>query len=139
LVKKKLVKLAKEQEMALETLKDVTEIGGFKVLAKRPKDKGETDWALFDEQRKEKPIYIDHDVNMISFRIQDGPIKENGVNGCQVDTLLHTALVIIRGLNRKFPSTDNDIAIAKIGSALVALDRRKNERIARGVEGRSLK
>ena len=130
------MKIAKEQEMALETLRNLTEIGGFKVLAERPTcDQGIVDWDLFDKQRKASPIYIDHDVNTVSFRIQDGPIKENGVNGAQVDTLLHTALLMIKGLNRKFPSIDNDIAIAKIDSALVALDQRKNERTARGVEG----
>jgi len=126
--------------MALETLKDVTEIGGFKVLTKRPMDsQGIVDWDLFDEQRKASPIYIDHGVNMISFRIQDGPIKEVGKNGAQVDTLLHTAEIMIEGLNKKFPSIDNDIAIKAIRSAIYALERRKRDREMRGVEGRSLK
>ena len=98
--------------MALETLQGVAEIGGFEVLSERPKDsKGNVDWDLFDELRKEKPIYIDHDSNMISFRIQDGPIKENGVNGCQVDTLIHAARI------------------------MTLLERRKRNREARGVEG----
>ncbi len=124
--------------MALETLKGVTEIGGFGVLAERPMHpEGQVDWHLFDEQRKEKPIYIDHDVNMISFRIQDGPIKEHGVNGCQVDTLIHAALIIIEGLNEKFPSSDNINTIAHLYHALASLENRKKDREARGVEGKS--
>ena len=124
--------------MALETLKGVAEIGGFEVLSERPKDeKGNVDWDLFDEQRKEKPIYVDHDVNMISFRIQNGPIKENGVNGCQVDTLIHAAMVIINELNKKFPCDDNDEAISALSDSLLWLDKRKRDREARGVEGRN--
>lgn len=121
--------------MALETLKGVVAIGGFKVLTARPTCDGIVNWDLFDDQRKSSPIYIDHDVNMISFRIQDGPIKENGVNGCQVDTLIHAALKILEGLNKKFPSIDNDFAIKNLEHAINSLGRRKRDREARGVEG----
>jgi arginine/lysine/ornithine decarboxylase len=122
--------------MALETLKGVAEIGGFEVLSERPKDeKGNVDWDLFDEQRKDKPIYIDHDVNMISFRIQDGPIKENGVNGCQVDTLIHAAMIMIQKLDKKFPCWENKSAYYALCNALGRLEERKTNRKARGVEG----
>jgi len=124
--------------MALETLKDVDWIGGFEVFKERPKDaNGVVDWDEFDRLRKSCPIYIDHDVNMISFRIQDGPIKENGVNGCQVDTLICASIGIIKGLNEKFPSTENDEALLCLNVALVWLGKRKKNREARGVEGRS--
>lgn len=122
--------------MALETLNGVVSIGGFDVLAERPTcDQGIVNWDLFDKQRKAAPIYIDHKVNMISFRIQDGPIKEVGVNGCQVDTLIHTAKAILEGLNEKFPCLYNDIAIEGLDSAIQGLDARKKNREARGVEG----
>lgn len=124
--------------MALETLKGVEEIGGFKVLGERPKKaSGEVDWALFDEQRKEKPIYVDHDVNMISFRIQNGPIKEVGVNGCQVDTLIWTAKTILEGLNKKFPCRENACAITKLDEAIHWLVARTKDRELRKVEGTS--
>jgi len=122
--------------MALETLKGVTKIGGFDVMSDRPKDSaGNVDWDSFDEQRKDKPIYVDHDVNMISFRIQDGPIKENGVNGCQVDTLISAALRILIELNKKFPCDENDEAISTLNVSLMWLNKRKKNREARGVEG----
>jgi len=124
--------------MALETLKGVEKIGGFEVLQERPKKAdGSVDWDLFDDQRKSKPIYIDHEVNMVSFRIQDGPIKENGVNGCQVDTLIHAAKVILEGLNEKLPDWRNEDAIDSLKDALYRLEQRTKDREARGVEGTS--
>jgi hypothetical protein len=125
--------------MALETLKGVEEIGGFEVMQVRPKnDEGQVNWKLFDEMRKTKPIYIDHDVNMISFRIQNGPIKEVGVNGCQVDTLIEAAKLIIEGLNKQYPCRENALIITKLDEALLWSMKRKLEREKRGVEGKNL-
>lgn len=122
--------------MALETLKGVNQIGGFDVMHERPKkENGDVDWPLFDEMRKEQPIYIDHDVNMISFKIQNGPIKENGVNGCQVDALIDAARQIIYGLNEKFPCMENRRALSNLDDALCWLDEGRQKRIERGVEG----
>lgn len=133
--------------MALETLKDVTEIGGFKVVdmnairEERPemfRPDGSMIYHLFDEQiRPFNFIYVRHDVNSISFNIQNGPIKEVGVNGCQVDTLIEAAKLIIEKLNEKFPCEENGMAIMKLGQALLALDSRKKNREAREVEGKS--
>jgi len=122
--------------MALETLKGVNEIGGFEVMQQRPENEdGQVNWKLFDEMRKTKPIYVDHDVNMISFRIQNGPIKENGVNGCQVDTLIEAAKLIIEGLNKNFPCIENAMIIHRLGEALDWSEERKRNREKRGVEG----
>lgn len=122
--------------MALETLKDVTKIGEFEVLQERPiKDDGSINWPLFDEQRKNKPIYVDHAVNMISFRIQNGPIKENGINGCQVDTMIEAAKIIIENLNAKFPCRENAMIITKLDEALLWSVKQKLDREKRGVEG----
>lgn len=124
--------------MALETLKGVEKIGGFDVLQERPKKPdGSVDWDLFDEQRKLSPIYVDHDVNMISIRIQDGPIKENGINGAQIDTLIEAAKIIIDGLDNKFPCMENKMASHGLQAALWALESRKANREARNVEGTS--
>ena len=124
--------------MALETLKGVEKIGGFAVLQERPKKAdGSVDWDLFDEQRKSAPIYVDHDVNMISFRIQDGPIKENGINGCQLDTLIHAAKMILDGLNNRLPNSMNHIAMASLETAIGGLLARTEDREKRNVEGTS--
>lgn len=111
--------------MALETLKDVTEIDGFGV-------------AQLESTRMMKPeefVIVNHGANSVSFTIQNGPVKENGVNGCQVDTLIATAKLMIEGLNKDFPSDHNDLAVEYLGFALKELDRRKADRERRGVEG----
>lgn len=117
--------------MALETLKGLEEIGGFNIVRKR----GDLTWDEFDEKRKEYPINITEEKNMISFKIQDGPIKENGVNGCQVDTIIEAAKIIIEGLNKKFKCRENALAITKLDEAILWLDKRKKDRIVRNVEG----
>ena len=124
--------------MALETLKKFKKIGEYEILQDRVlNEDGSVNWAETDIARKDKPIYIDHDVNMISFRMQAGPIKEKGVNGCQVDTLILAALYIIEGLNEQYRCRENSIAITKLEEALHRLEDRKKDRELRGVEGYS--
>jgi hypothetical protein len=72
---------------------------------------------------------------MISFRIQNGPIKEVGVNGCQVDTLIEAAKLIVEGLNKQFPCRENSLIITKLEEALLWSMKRKLDREKRGVEG----
>lgn len=133
--------------MALETLKEVEEIGGFKVIDMNKiresnpemfRPDGSMIYHLFDEKiRPFNFIYVRHDVNSISFNIQNGPIKEVGLNGCQVDTLIETAKVMIEGLNKKFPCRENAMVITKLDEALMWSNKRKQDREARGVEGLS--
>lgn len=115
--------------MALETLKGVEEIGGFKVVRVKPK---EMSWDDFDKTRDEYPINITEIMNCISFKIQNGPIKEVGVNGCQVDTVIEAAKLILEGLNK---NRENAVAITKLDEALMWLEKRTKDRVKRGVEG----
>ena len=112
--------------MALETLKGVEKIGGFP--AKR------IDWKR-QEGNEEYHIDISDEANAITFYIQNGPIKENGVNGCQVDTVIETAKLIVENLNKNFPCRENALAITKLDEALMWLRERKRDRETRGVEG----
>jgi len=118
--------------MALETLAGVEEIGGFKVVRVKPP---EMSWDDFDKTRDEYPINITDKMNCISFKIQSGPIKENGINGCQVDTLIEAAKMIIEGLNKKFPCRENAVVVTKLDEALLWLLKRKMDRERRNVEG----
>ena len=111
--------------MALETLKDVTQVNGHEVHR--------VEW----NQPSDHHIEINDKHNSITFKIQDGPIKENGHNGCQVDEIISTALLIIKGLNKKFPSDYNASAITHLYGAYTALQQRKLDREIRGVEGES--
>ena len=89
------------------------------------------------EIRPNNFIYVRNDVNSISFTIQNKPIKEVGVNGCQVDTIIETAQIMIKELNKKFPCWENEQAINGLETALIALRNRKHNRELRGVEGLS--
>ena len=133
--------------MALETLKGIKEIGGFKVvvmdeLREQFPDKfnesGSMDYKWFEKDiRPNHFIYIRHDVNSISFTLQNGPIKEHGVNGCQVDTIVETCRIIIAELDKKFPCDENKLAYNGLCGVLEDLGKRKQDREKRGVEGLS--
>ena len=114
--------------IALETLKNVTEIDGFKVSRLHGRD-GD------DPMGDEAPVKIVNRENLIMFKIQDGPIKEVGVNGCQVDTLIETALLMLSGFNDKFPCEENTNALNCLEGALSCLDRRTRRRKRKGIEG----
>lgn len=132
--------------MALETLKGVTELGGFKVVNMGAlkelfpdqfnPDSGQMNYKWFEaEIRPHNFIYVRDDVNSLSFTIQNGPVKEHGVNGCQVDTIIHAALAIISGLNDYFPSQYNADCMHHLEGAIHALEQRTKDREKRGVEG----
>jgi len=134
--------------VALETLKDVLSIDGFDVVVmdtlreKYPEkfnESGAMDYKWFESEiRPSKFVYLRHDKNSISFTIQNGPVKEVGVNGCQVNTLIETAKLIIEGLNKKFPCRENSLAVTKLEEALMWLEKRTKDREARSVEGKNL-
>ena len=121
--------------MALRTLKGIEKIGGFGVTRGKPED---ISWDDYDKTRKDFPIHISDKINSISFKLQDGPVGESGVNGCQVDTIIEAAYIIIKGLNEKLHSTYNLEAMACLDSALTCLASRKHDRMIRGVEGENI-
>lgn len=131
--------------MALETLKGINRIGEFTVVVmdelreKYPEKfnaSGAMDWEWFEKDiRGNAFVYVRNDKNSISFTIQNGPIKENGVNGCQVDTMIEAAKLILEGLNKNFPCRENAVAITKLDEAIIWLQKRTAERTKRNVEG----
>lgn len=133
--------------MALETLKGIKKIDDFDVVVMdelrelhpdKFNESGAMDYKWFEKDvRPHNFVYVRHDVNYISFIIQKGPIKENGVNGCQVDTIIEAARVILDGLNKQFPCFENEQALVSLNLAGYWLHKRKANREARGVEGTS--
>jgi len=111
--------------MALETLKELKEIDGNEI---RHLENGEVDAGM-------PALLINHGTNCIAFRIQKGPIKENGVNGCQVDAMVLATKEIITGLNAQFPCEENEKVIYHLEQASLWLRKRKENREQRGVEG----
>ena len=120
--------------MALETLKDVTNIDGFEVERIVDFDL-ELEGHITKEAVNKVGVAIHDKSNTIVFKIQNGPIKENGVNGCQVDTLIAVAKQMLLKLNENFASHYNTSAIAHLEGAYNALKARKLDREKRGVEG----
>jgi len=113
----------------LETLADVKELGGFELS----KELALEDWAKdWDEY-----LHVDLVLNTIAFKLQRGPIKEVGVNGCQVVTILEAAYEIIKGLNKKYPCPQNEDTLHFLGAAIKCQHARTANREARGVEGTS--
>lgn len=133
--------------MALETLKGIKKIGKYElvdmnalreVYPDKFNESGAMDYKWFEaEVRPHNFIYVRNDKNSISFTIQNGPVKEVGVNGCQVDEIIHTAKLILEGLNKNHPCRENASAITKLDEALMWLNKRTEDRNARGVEGTS--
>jgi len=133
--------------MALETLKGIHNLGVFKLVVmdelreqypERFTATGAMDHVWFEETiRPTSFVYLRNDKNSIAFTLQNGPVKERGVNGCQVDTIIHAAKEIISGLNKLCPCRENALAITKLEEALHWLDHRTKDRERRGVEGTS--
>lgn len=82
-------------------------------------------------------VIIDKENSIIQFKLQDGPIGEYGINGCQIDTMIDVATQIIAHFNQTFPCIENNTALIKLTEALMWLNKRKQDRINRGVEGTS--
>ena len=73
--------------------------------------------------------------NGVTFTIQDGPIKEVGVNGLQATDLLFFTCELFKSLNKAFPCRENSLTITKIEEALHWQEARTKDRVKRDVEG----
>jgi hypothetical protein len=70
---------------------------------------------------------------------QDGPILESGVNGVQNEDLLVIVADRLRCFQGgNFACRENAIALTKIEEALLWLNKRTQDRINRGVEGKNI-
>jgi len=69
---------------------------------------------------------------------QTGPIKEDGVNGCQQEDLLEIVLHRLRCFQEgDYANVYTEVAIERIEEALESLSYRTKDREKRGVEGTS--
>lgn len=100
---------------------------------------GSVDWDLFDHMREsDHPLCIDHDKDMISFKMMTKPASEGG-RGCQFTDLIEVALHQLKYLNGKFPCRESSITITKLQEALMWQEQRTKDRLSRAVEGRDVK
>lgn len=73
--------------------------------------------------------------NEITIKIQDGPIKEVGINGIQITHVLDFCKEVYKSLNKDFPCRENALTITKIEEALHWQEARTKDRKKRKVEG----
>lgn len=111
--------------MALHTMKGVKNINGEEVRSRG-------DNVICPEDCN---IWIDE--NWLGFKIQNGPIKEVGKNGCQVEDVVAVAKHIIEQLNAQFPCRENAMMITKLDEAILWSKKRTADREARNVEGKN--
>jgi hypothetical protein len=117
--------------MAINTLRGIEEIDGYKVivmdeLREKYPDKfspdGQMNWKWFEQEiRPNYFIYIRNDKSSISFTMQNGSVQENGVNGCQIDTLVHAALLMLENLYKDDKSKCIPMSINALLKAILHL------------------
>jgi hypothetical protein len=67
---------------------------------------------------------------------QKGPLKEAGLNGISIEALLAVVIHHADGFQRgPYKCRENAVAITHLETALLWLQKRTRERMARGVEG----
>lgn len=88
-----------------------------------------------DAYKGEGKQFMSVEGNKLTFQIQDGPIKEFGVNGCQVTDVLEYLNEVYKSLNAAFPCRENALTITKIEEGLHWQDARTKDRQRRQVEG----
>lgn len=71
----------------------------------------------------------------VNINFQNGPVKENGVNGLTNEALLAILIHRTKYLDNKFGCDENKRAIQHMEEALVNLEVRTARRMVRGVEG----
>ena len=97
--------------------------------------------AFFDERcgYERSPISDRHGRNCV-IGFQKGPIAESGVNGISNEALLAIVEDRLVGFQSgPYACRENAIALTKIQEALMWLQKRTRDRVARGVEGTSQK
>ena len=82
-----------------------------------------------------------HDSGIVAeIDFQNGPIKENGVNGCHQEDLIAICIDRLQHFQKgDYSCRENAIALTKLEEALLWLGKRTQDRLNRGVEGTSVK
>lgn len=88
-----------------------------------------------DPETDENPL-----IKMYSFSFQNGPIKESGINGITQEALITICIDRLRSFqDGDYRCRENAIALTHLEEALMWLQKRTRDRLARGVEGTNQK
>jgi hypothetical protein len=84
-------------------------------------------------------VMDDHGCDVTQIRFQNGPIAEQGVNGLTQEVLLAIVEDRLKCFQAgEFSCRENAVALTKVQEALMWLNKRTADRVARGVEGKSV-
>lgn len=84
-------------------------------------------------------LFIEGEVHFGTIKFQDGGIAERGNNGITNEALIAIVIDRLQGFQSgNFKCRENAIALTKLEEALLWLQKRTRDRMARGVEGRSV-
>jgi len=85
-------------------------------------------------------IINDEPVELTQIKFQNGPIQEAGVNGISNETLLAIVEDRLVGFQSgQYACRENAVALTKVQEAMMWLQKRTRDRVARGVEGTNQK
>jgi len=80
----------------------------------------------------------DSDESFACINFQKGPLQENDLNGCFQEDLIEICIDRLRSFQAgEFACRENKLALMKLEEALMWLEKRTNDRVRRGVEGKS--
>lgn len=75
----------------------------------------------------------------INIKFQEGPIRENGVNGCQIEDVINVLVERLQGFQSgDYRCRENALAITKLEEARLWLNERTRKRLEQGVEGKNI-
>ncbi len=81
-----------------------------------------------------------HSQRTTLINFQNGPIKEAGVNGISGEALLAVVIDRLRSFQAgQYSCLENAVALTKLDEAMMWLQKRTRDRLARGVEGTNAK
>jgi hypothetical protein len=128
----------------INSVKHLTDINGSKIMTNEDRpmcvDKqgnDSVDWDASDVMREEFPICVDHEKDMISFKMLTKPASEGGnLQLCQLTDLVSMAYEMLQYFNQKFPCVHNDKTLVNLQQALHHQEERTIDREERGVEGK---
>ena len=85
-----------------------------------------------------KFVRHDDDIELCNIQFQKGPIQEHGVNGISNESLLAVVEDRLIGFQAgEYACRENALALTAIQEAMMWLQKRTRDRLARGVEGTS--
>ena len=81
------------------------------------------------------PVVIDYETGTIAFKLQQGPIKEAGLHGCQHTSGVEAFRRMLKYLNECFPCRENSITLTKYEEGLMWQEARTRRRVREATEG----